>query len=41
MLIWQVAGGDFYSINLHHNFTVPGIQVNIAVEKQLKYMNYS
>ncbi len=41
MLIWQVADGDFYSVNLHHDSTVLRIDVDIAVEKQLKYMYFS
>lgn len=37
MLIWQVADGDFYSINPHHDSVVLWIHVNITVEKQLHY----
>lgn len=37
MLIWQVAGGDFYSINHHCDCTVLWIHFDITVEKQLEY----
>lgn len=40
MLVWQVADGDFYSIDLHHDNTVLWIHVYVTVEKQQKYMNY-
>lgn len=33
MLIWQVAHGDFYSINHHSNSTALRIHVDITVEK--------
>lgn len=35
MLIRQVADGDFYSINLHHDSVVLWIHVDITVEKHL------
>lgn len=37
MLIWQVAGRDFYSINHHCDCTALWIHFNITVEKQLEY----
>lgn len=40
MLIWQVADGHFYSINLHHDNVVLWIHVDITVEKQLYYCLY-
>lgn len=30
MLIWQVVGRDFYSINLHYDSIVLGIYVNVT-----------
>lgn len=34
MLIWQVADGDFHSINHHHNGIVLGIHVDVTIFKQ-------
>lgn len=39
MQVWQVANGDFYSIDLHHCSIVLWIHVNITVAKQEEYMN--
>lgn len=38
MLIWQVADGDFYSINLHHDGIVLWIHLNITVGKMFEIL---
>ena len=38
MLVWQVVGGYFHSIDLHNHFTVPSVQVNIAASGKRKIM---
>lgn len=34
MLVWQIVDGNLHSINLHHDYVVLWIQVDVTVEKK-------